>query len=98
MIQRAPKAIVKVHNYLYRFSLERLKFFQKDEPVMKLFKYYYENHAKTRIEESSIMVKYKEAYFEAAEMILKEASPYEKFETSKIFQILQDNPYFQTSP
>ena len=74
IIQRAPKAIVKVHNYLYRFSLERLKFFQRDEPVMKLFKYYYENHAKQRIEASSIMIKYRDAYFEAAEMILEHAS------------------------
>jgi len=43
---RGPKAIVKVHNYLYRFSVKRLKLFQKDEPVMKLFRYYYEFHGK----------------------------------------------------
>ena len=41
---------------------------------MKLFKYYYENHAKKRIEESAIMNKYMEAYFEAAEIILKKSS------------------------
>jgi hypothetical protein len=41
IFHRGPKSIFKVHNYLYRFSIERLKVFQKDEPVMKLFKYYY---------------------------------------------------------
>lgn len=66
----APKEIVKVHNYLYRFSIERLKFLQRDKLVMKLFRYYYEIHAKERILGSKIMNKYSEAYFEAAEMIL----------------------------
>ena len=40
---------------------------------MKLFKYYYENHAKKRIEESTIMKKYMDAYFEAADIILKKS-------------------------
>jgi len=64
------KSILKVHNYLYRFSIQRMEHLIKDVPVIRLFKYYYENHAKERIEESPIMRKYKEAYFEAAEMIL----------------------------
>ena len=43
----------------------------KDVPVITLFKYYFENHAKERIEESSIMNRYKDAYYEAAEHILQ---------------------------
>ena len=65
------KAIIKVHNYLYRFSLERLEDFIVDAPVITLFKYYFENHGKERIEESSIMRKFKDAYFEAAGHILQ---------------------------
>jgi len=37
---------------------------------MKLFAYYYTNYAQERINESKVMRKYKEAYFEAAEMIM----------------------------
>jgi|LauGreDrversion4_2_1035121.scaffolds.fasta_scaffold797400_1 hypothetical protein len=64
------RAIIKVHNYLYRFSLERLEYLIKDVPVITLFRYYFENHAKERIESSTIMRKFKEAYFEAGDHIL----------------------------
>lgn len=60
---------------------------------MKLFKYYYENHAKKRIEESSIMVKYKDAYFEAAEMILKQSNKSEKTKKTLNFQNQAFSPY-----
>lgn len=98
MIQRAPKAIVKVHNYLYRFSLESLKIFQRDEPVMNLFKYYFENHAKQRIEESAIMAKYKDAYFEAAEMILKHTPHSQMTEKSSNFLNHHERPHKSQVP
>ena len=65
---------MKVHNYLYRFNIKRLNFLQRDAPLKLLFKVYYENYGKNRIEESPVMRKYKEAYFEAAEIILKKSS------------------------
>lgn len=70
MKTKQTQSIIKVHNYLYRFSLERMEHLIRDVPVIQLFKYYYENHGKQRINESAIMRKYREAYFEAAEMIL----------------------------
>ena len=60
-----------MHNYLYRFSLDRFESFIRDEPIITLFNYYFENHGKTRIVNSPIMKRYREAYFEAAEMILQ---------------------------
>ena len=66
-----------MHNYLYRFSLDRFESFIRDGPIIKLFNYYFENHGKTRIVNSPIIKRYREAYFEAAEMILqnKEGKP-----------------------
>ena len=60
-----------MHNYLYRFSLDRFESFIRDGPIITLFNYYFENHGKTRIVNSPIMKRYREAYFEAAEMILQ---------------------------
>ncbi len=59
-----------MHNYLYRFSIERLRNFKNDEAVMKLFKYYFENHGRERILQSPVMSKYYEAYIEAVELII----------------------------
>ena len=60
-----------MHNYLYRFSLDRFESFIRDGAIIKLFNYYFENHGKTRIVNSPIIKRYREAYFEAAEMILQ---------------------------
>ena len=64
------KSVLKVHNYLYRFSILRLQKFKKDRALIMLFRHYYESHGVNRITSSSTMKKYQKAYFEAASMIL----------------------------
>ena len=60
-----------MHNYLYKFSLDRFETFIRDGPIITLFNYYFQNHARARIESSSIMKRYREAYYEAADIILQ---------------------------
>ncbi|TNV86489.1 hypothetical protein FGO68_gene16829 [Halteria grandinella] len=63
------KKVIRVYQYLYRFSIERLKDLIYDAPFVKLFQYYYYNYAKKRFASTPTLRKYLDAYIEASDKI-----------------------------
>jgi len=60
------RAMLKIYNCLYRFSLESLNFLVGDAALMCLFKHYFDTVAIQRLEDRPSLAVHKEAYIEAA--------------------------------
>lgn len=66
MYKNDPKQmqeVIKVYNYLYKFSLERLQKFINNTCLMFLFANYLDQNKYTRVTNSSNMMKFRESYF-----------------------------------
>lgn len=76
------RKIIKVYHYMYRFSVDLLYRFKKDEALMCLFEHYVLHHMKARMQGNKPMMKHVEAYNEAVWRML------ENIEISKLQTIL----------
>jgi len=66
--------VIKIYNYLYKFSLERLHFLLKTKSIVYLILFYLKENKFERIKNSPNMQKYKTAYIEAFHIIVKHNS------------------------
>ncbi len=72
------RKIIRVYHYMYRFSVDLLNKFKKDEALMCLFEHYILHHLQGRMRENKPMMKHVDAYNEAVQRMLL------KFDQSKI--------------
>lgn len=66
-------SILRIHSiqdYLYKFSLERLKNFASDPILLTLFRYYFDRFLPERVNQSATLIKNKDSYINASEKIL----------------------------
>jgi len=61
------RKIIGIYHYFYRFSLNRLNKFVNDPAIVKLCWHYFNTEGYRRIDRSSTMRKYRDAYHEAAD-------------------------------
>ena len=71
--------VLKIYNYLYKFSLEKLQKLINNSALVLLFARYIQINGNTRIEKSDNMGKYREAYLEACNIMLSESKHASKF-------------------
>ena len=63
--------VMKLHNYLYKFSLLRLQDFLQTCSLVHILFLYFEKNGFNRVHNSASMMRYKQAYYEAANIMLK---------------------------
>lgn len=62
--------IHSIQDYLYKFSLERLKNFASDPILLTLFRYYFDRFLPERVNQSATLIKNKDSYINASEKII----------------------------
>ena len=65
--------VLKIYNYLYKFSLEKLQKLINNPALVLLFARYIQLNGRSRIEKSDNMGKYREAYLEACHIMINES-------------------------
>lgn len=65
------RKIIRVYHYMYRFSVDLLNKFKKDEALMCLFEHYILHHLQGRMRENKPMMKHVDAYNEAVQRMLQ---------------------------
>ena len=81
----AKMKVINIYNYLYKFSLERLQHLLNNESLMLFLLVYLEINKYSRIHQSPNMHRYKEAYYEACEIMIKHSIHKDRF--AKIFDL-----------
>ena len=64
---------MKIYNYLYKFSLERLQKLINNKSLIFLLAFYLEQNMFSRITKSPNMRKYEKAYYEASAIMINES-------------------------
>jgi len=72
--QTEKMQVIKIYNYLYKFSLERLHALLKTKSMVFLILFYLKENSFERIKNSPNMRRYKNAYIEAFHIIIKHNS------------------------
>jgi len=64
---------IQIYHYLYKFSLQRLQCFIENKALIFLFAYYVAMNGNKRIMKSQNMLKHRDAYVEAAQVMIRES-------------------------
>jgi hypothetical protein len=65
--------VMKIYNYLYKFSLERLQKLINNKSLIFLFGNYLEKNNFSRVSKSENMTKYQKAYLEACKIMIHQS-------------------------
>ena len=77
-LETKKQQILDIHNYLYKFSIERLRSFINQPELLLLVVHYITSTEMKRVHTKENMIKYQEAYYEAFEAIINNCSDNEK--------------------